>query len=97
MARPCTRRNAGGASINDSGIFVSTPAVFCALIFTPVQTLAPAQAFTSAFTFASGLPERYIDKNLYRAIKLTLKLFVKGQKYGQLQANFIFRKQPLKA
>ena len=38
-----------------------------------------------------------MDKDLQKATKLALELFVKGQEYGQLQASSVLRKQPLKA
>ena len=40
---------------------------------------APTQVFalTSASAFASSLLERYMDKDLQRATKLALKLFIK--------------------
>ena len=38
-----------------------------------------------------------MDENLQKATKLALELFVKGQKYGQLQASSTPCKQPLKA
>ena len=83
MGRPYTRRNAGKAFTNDSGIFIPTSTVSC--------------AFTSAPASILGLPERYTDKNLQRATKLALKSFIKGQKHGQLQASSISCKQLLKA
>ena len=79
MAGLCTRYNppsgdknelASGAFTNNSGTPVPTPAVF--------------QAPTPAPASAPGLPERYTDKNLQKATKLALKLFVKGQEHGQL-------------
>ena len=83
MARSCTRCNAGGAFTDDCG--------------TPVPISAISRTFTSAFASILGLPGRYIDKDLQRATKLVLKLFVKGQELGQLQASFAPCKQPLKA
>ena len=71
MAGSHTRRNTGRVPINDSGTPKPIPTVFCA--FSPASTL--------------GLLGRYIDKDLQRATKLALKLFVKNQKHGQLQAN----------
>ena len=59
----------------------STLAVSCALI--PAPTQAPALTLASG----PGPPGRYTDKDLQRVTKLALKLFVKGQEYGQLQAN----------
>ena len=70
MARSRTRRNAGGASTNSSDTLKPTPAVY----HTPTLALASA----------SGLPERYTDKDLQRATKLALELFVKDQEHGQL-------------
>lgn len=55
-----------------SNIFTPTPAIFCAL--------------TPAFAPTLGPPGMYTDMNLQKAIRLALKLFVKGQKHGQ--ANF---------
>ena len=46
--------------------------------------LALAQAFASAPASTLGPPERYIDKDLQKATKLALKLFVKDQKHVQL-------------
>ena len=71
MAGLHTHRNAGGAPTNDSGIPVPTSAVSC----TPAPASAP------------GPPERYTDKDLYRAIKLALESLLKGQEHGQLQAS----------
>ena len=50
MAGLCTRRNAGGAPTNSSGILKPTPAVSC--------------AFTPALASVLGLPERYTDDDL---------------------------------
>ena len=83
MAKPRTRRNAGGASINGSGTPKPTPAIFCA------STLASAAA--------PGPLGKYTDKDMQRATMLALELLVKGQEHGQLQANFSLCKQPLKA
>ena len=90
MARSCTRRNAGGASINDSGTFVPIPVVSRAPITTSAQTPvladahAPAQApaLTPVSASVLGPLRRYIDKNLHRTTKLALELFVKDQEYG---------------
>ena len=99
MARPCTRRNTGGASINDNGTSKPTPAVSRASTPAPAQTPATAQAPAPTLALASvPVPlERYTDKDLQKAIKLRLKLFVKDQEYGQLQASSAPRKQLLKA
>ena len=59
-------------------------------------SLAPAQAFAPAPASALGLLERYTDKDLQRLIKLLLESFVKSQEHGQLYANSIPCKQPLK-
>ena len=69
----------------------STPAI--SYIPTPVfaQVLAPIPAF------ALGLPGRYTDKNLQRTTKLALELFIKSQKYGQLQASTAPRNHFFKA
>ena len=83
MARPYTHHNAGGAPTNGSGTPEPTPAVSCAPI--------PAPAF------GPGPPGRYTNKDLQKATKLVLELFVKGQEYGQFQANSAPREQPLKA
>ena len=83
MVKTCTRYNAGGALTNSSGTTKPTPAV--------------SYTFTPAFVSALGPPERYTDKDLQRATKLALELFVKGQKHGQLQANSTPCKQLLKA
>ena len=56
-----------------------------------VKTLTLTQAY------ALSLSKRYINKNLQKTTKLALELFIKGQKYGQLQVNSIYQKQPLKA
>ena len=95
MAGPHTRRNAGGASTDDSGTPKPTPAVSRAPTPAPAQTLAPAQ--TSAPVSVLGLSERYTNKTLQKATKLALELFVKGQKYGQLQASSASCEPPLKA
>ena len=83
MSGPRTCRNAGKASTNGSGTSELTPAVF--------------HAPTPAFASAPGPPGRYTNEDLQKATKLALELFVKGQKYGQLQANFAIYEQPLKA
>ena len=83
MVGPRTGRNASRALISSSG--------------TPKPTPAVSHAPTSALVSALGSLGRYTDKDLQRATKLALKLFVKGQKHGQLQANFVSCKQPLKA
>ena len=67
-----------GAPIDNSGTPKPTPTVFYPL------TLAPASA--------SDPPGRYTNKDLQKATKLALKLFVKGQEHGQLWANFTSRK-----
>ena len=105
MAGPRTRRNAGGAPTNNSGTPVPIPAVSRtptpASAQTPVLTEAPAPAQTLAAApapaFVPGPPGRYMDENLQKATKLALKLFVKGQEYGQLQASSAPYEQPLKA
>ena len=93
MAGPCTCRNAGGAPTNDGGTPVPTPAVSRASTPAPAQGSAPTPASASA----PSPPRRYTDEDLQRATKLALESFVKGQEYGQLQANFAPCKQPLKA
>ena len=60
MARPHTRRNAGGAPTNDNSTPVPTPAVSRAPIAVPAQ--APALTPTPASVL--GLPGRYTDKDL---------------------------------
>ena len=105
MTGPRIRRNAGGAPTDDSGTPVPTPAVSRAPTPAPAQSPVPIKASAPAQTFAftpapasvPGPPGRYTDENLQKATKLALELFVKGQKYGQLQASFAPRKQPLKA
>ena len=97
MARPRTRRNAGGASIDDSGTPVSTPAIICALTPAPAQTHAPAQALAPAPTSVPGPSGRYMDEELQRATKLAIELFVKGQEHGQLQVSTAPRDRPFKA
>ena len=77
MAGPCTRRNVDGAPTNDSGTPKLTPAI------SRTPTPAPAQAQAPASASVLGLPGRYTDKDLQRATKLALELFVKGHKYGQ--------------
>ena len=52
----------------------STPAISRA----PTPALAQAPASTPAPALALGPPGRYTDKDLQRATKLALKLFVKG-------------------
>ena len=66
MARPRTRHNTGRAFTNDSGTPVPTPAVSCALTFASAPASIP------------GPPERYMDKDLQRAIRLAQKSFIKG-------------------
>ena len=99
MARPRTRRNAGGAPTNDNGTPEPIPAVSC--VPTPMSAQTPAStqipAPTPAPASVSGPPGRYTDEDLQKATKLALKLFVKGQEYGQLQASSAPYEQPLKA
>ena len=84
MAGPRTRRNSPlGGKDELAGVLTernSTLAVFHAPTPAPAQALAPAPAPASV----SGPPERYTNKDLKRATKLALKLFVKGQEHGQL-------------
>ena len=89
MAGPRTRRNTGRALTDDSGTPKSTPAVSC------IPTSAPAQAPAPAPAFVLGLLARYTDKDLQKANKLALKLFIKGQKHGQ--ANSAPRDRAFKA
>ena len=63
---------------------------------TPVISCAFTSALSLALTSSPGLSERYTDENLQKTTKMAPELFVKGQKYCQLQANFALRKQPLK-
>ena len=79
-----THRKVGGAPTNNNGTSKPTPAIFCA------STLTPAQVSVPTPTLALDLLGRYMDKNLQKATKLALELFVKGQEYGQLKANFTF-------
>ena len=95
MAGPRTRRNTGGASINDSGTPKSISAVFCASISALAQALA--LTFASAPAFVSDLPERYTDNNLQKTTKFALELFAKGQEHGQLQASIASCNHPFKA
>ena len=93
MAGPRTHRNASGAPTNGSGTSKPTPAISRAPTPAPAQASAPIPTPASAL----GPPGRYTDKNLQRATKLALELFVKGQEHGQLQANSAPCEQPLKA
>ena len=93
MAKPRTRHNAGGAPTNDNDTPKPTPAVSRALTPAPAQALAPTPAPVSSSV--PGPPGRYTDKNLQRATKLALKLFVKGQEHGQ--ANSAPRNRAFKA
>ena len=68
-----------------NSIFSSFSVVFYASTPAPTQAFAP----TSASASVLSLLERYIDKNLQKTTKLTLKSFVKGQKHSQLQITFI--------
>ena len=70
MARPCTRRNAEKTPTNSIGILKPIPAVF--------------RAITATLASTPSLLGRYIDKDLQKATKFDLKLFVKHQKHGQL-------------
>lgn len=63
--------------------------------FTSASAQVPAPAQTPAL--ALSLLGIYTDVNLQRATKLVLKMFIKDQKYSQLQANFAFRYCFLKA
>ena len=89
MAKPHIRHNASGAPTDDSDTSKFTPAVSCA------PTSAPSQASTPASTSVLGPLGRYTDENLQKAIKLTLKLFVKGQEHSQ--ANFATWDRAVKA
>ena len=92
MTRPCICYNISKVFINKNNILVSIFAIFCILTFAPAQTFFLIKVFiltqlfflikTPALASASGSLGRYIDKNLQKATKLILKLFVKGQKYG---------------
>ena len=101
MAGPRIRRNPllggedelAGAPTKGNSI----PAVSCASTPAPAQAPAPISAPAFAPASAPSPPERYTDEDLQRATKLALKLFVKGQKHGQLQANSAPQKQLLKA
>ena len=85
MAGPRTRRNAGGAPINDSDTPIPTFAISSAPTAAPTQ--APAPTLASALAFVPGPPGRYTDEDLQRATKLALESFFKGQEHGQLQAS----------
>ena len=69
--------NAGKALIDNSGTSKLTPTIFCAPTPAPPQAPAPAPASVL------GPPGRYTDKDLQKATKLALELFVKGQEHGQ--------------
>ena len=71
----------------------STPAVFRA----PTPALAQAPAPILALASTPDPQGRYTDKDLQRATKLALELFVKDQEHSQLQANSAPREQLLKA
>ena len=71
----------------------NTPAVSRAPTPAPTQAFAPTPAPASASV--PGPPGRYTDKNLQRAIKLALELFIKGQEHGQ--ANSAPRNRAFKA
>ena len=62
MAGPRTRRNAGGAAINNSGTPKPIPAVSRAP--TPAPAQIPAPALTPAPASVPGPPGRYTDKDL---------------------------------
>lgn len=66
MAEPRTRRNAGAALTNNSGIPILTFAISCALIFalvqTPILTKTPTPAQTLALV--SGPLGIYINMDL---------------------------------
>ena len=83
MAGSHTRCNAGGAFTNGSA--------------TPEPTPTISRALIPALASIPGPPERYTNKNLQRAIKMALELFIKGQKHGQLHVNSAPCEQPLKA
>lgn len=71
-------RNTLRAPINSNSIFFIIPVSFCAFIF----------------AFALGLSKLYTNVDLERAIKLALKLFIKGQKYSQVNSalqNRVFK------
>lgn len=57
-----------------------------ALVVIPTPIVALAPAFVPAPNIQIG---RYTNKNLQRATKLALKLFLKGQEYSQNQAKAI--------
>ena len=67
---------------------------------TPTPTFAISRALTptlaQVFALILGPPSRYTDKDLQKAIKLPLGLFVQGQEYGQLQINSVPSNRPLK-
>ena len=82
MVGPCTCCNTGGALTDDSGILV--------------PTLVVSHAPTPALASALSLPGRYTNKDLQRATKLVLELFVKDQEHSQLQPNSAPYKQLVK-
>lgn len=54
---------------------------------TSISTFAVSWDFTSIFTSALALPNIYTNINPQKISKLVLKLFIKGQKY--IQVNFV--------
>ena len=82
MASLCTRRNPPfsgkdklvGALTKGNSI----PTVFRASTLALVQAPAPTLTSASAPASAPGPLRRYIDKELQRATKLALELFIKG-------------------
>ena len=67
-------------STKDNNSLTLSLAISRAQISTLTQTLTSAQVF--ALTLSQ--PSMYIDVNIQKAIRLALKLFVKGQKHCQL-------------
>ena len=53
-----------------------------AIFYALTLALARASAYTPIPVLALGPQARYIDKDLQRATKLALELFLKGQKHG---------------
>lgn len=81
----------GGAPTKSSDTLTLTITISHVSTFALVQALIPAQISVS------GPPGMYMDADLQKITNLALKLFDKGQKYGQLQTSTTTCKQPFKA
>lgn len=72
----CTCHNTDDVFVNDNNTFISIFTIFCTPIPTLIEVFTLIKFFVLAWIPVLGLLEKYIEKNLYKATKMTLKLFV---------------------